>query len=604
MPTGLAVLAFGAVAAHAATAPPPTLVINTTSGAVQGRCAHMQAPHDTHGCDAVYYNIPFAMPPVNERRFAPPEPAVWHAGVRDGTRPGPACFQTPHDPTTVQSEDCLTVDVWVPAPQTVHVREGPHGSTIVSTHASSNVTARLRHSAHETGPSNKTPLRPVLVFFYGGGALSGASSWYNFSRYTSDGFVVVAANYRVGPLGFLALAELSKASSTGASGNYGLMDCDMALQFAVTNAVRFGGDPQAVTVMGQSSGATMVWGLVGHHWSSGSTRPFQRAVALSGSPNITMQRAHAEQQNAPIVASLGCAGATDVLACLRAVPATAVSYGHAPINTTWQEYDALTWGLPGPEWRQGFPLPGIVIVDGAFITAPLIDLLSVAATGNPINFLVSNVAEEDDLMPNQDFSHNTTMDPLNRYANARLSPWGGPMYGQTLLQRYFDGTPPQQAYLQLASTMGVVCGSLNALHCASASTPGAKLSYMAVVDGPSKPQTLGVRPGYISRFAYHQYDLLWSMQQWDFFADFAFGPHGHPPYTPTDDDMMQSMLLRHAYMGIENSSSPVPPFHNRNGSYTVGLVRKRQIDVVPNWQAEFCAEMKRVGLWQSFWWAN
>eukprot|EP00729_Bicosta_minor_P027403 gene27403-34897_t len=107
-----------------------------------------------------------------------------------GGNPGKACFQTPYDPTTPQSEDCLHLTVWAP---------------------------------RSDGAD-----RPVIVFFYGGGALSGATDWYNFSTFARDGAVVIAPNYRLGPLGFMATKELSATSDTHASGNYGLMDCEMA----------------------------------------------------------------------------------------------------------------------------------------------------------------------------------------------------------------------------------------------------------------------------------------------------------------------------------------------------------------------------------------
>lgn len=461
-------------------------VVNTTSGAVRGRCA------SESGC--VFYGVPFAQPPVKELRFAAPKPLLVPAGgVRDATRPGPACYQTPQDPVTVQSEDCLTVDVWVPPRPALPTEE---------------VSSLDSLSSASTSPVT----RPVLVFFYGGGALSGASSWYNFSKYAADGYIVFAANYRVGPLGFMALEALSSMSPSGSSGNYGLMDCELAVRFAVANAARFGGDGGSITIMGQSSGATMVWGLVGRWWASSiSPRPFQRAIILSGSPNISMDRPRAELQNAPLPVALGCAApdgrtlAVDVVRCLREAPAEAISYGHRPINTTWQEYDALTWGLPGPEWRNGFPLPGVVIVDGDFIKAPLADALRRPATGVPIDLLLSNVAAEDDLAPNHDFSGNSTSGPIERFFDEHLSPWGGPGYGSSLLRKYgFADMPPQQAYMQAASTLGVVCGGLHLLQQAALGTPAANLYYIAVADGPTTPQILGVAPGYVSRYAYHQ----------------------------------------------------------------------------------------------------
>jgi hypothetical protein len=96
------------------------------------------------------------------------------------------------------------------------------------------------------------------------------------------------------------------------------------------------------------------------------------------------------------------------------------------------------------------------------------------------------------------------------------------------------------------------------------------------------------------------------MQQWDFFADFAFGPGKHTPYEPSADDFAQSTLLRHLYTGFVRDGVPrgVPGFSNSNGAYSSGLVHKRDVEVRLAWQADFCNELQRVGLWQSFWWAN
>ena len=84
--------------------------------------------------------------------------------------------------------------------------------------------------------------------------MSGATDWYNFSTFARDGAVVIAPNYRLGPLGFMATKELSVTSDTHASGNYGLMDCEMAVHWAKENAAAFGGNPNKITIMGQSSG--------------------------------------------------------------------------------------------------------------------------------------------------------------------------------------------------------------------------------------------------------------------------------------------------------------------------------------------------------------
>lgn len=120
-----------------------------------------------------------------------------------------------------------------------------------------------------------------------------------------------------------------------------------------------------------------------------ATPLFHRAIALSGSPAITASREEAELQNAPLAAAVGCMGTdAEVAHCLRynATP-EAISYGHTPVNTTWQEYDPLSWGLPSPEYYKedgggGWPLPAVVIVDGDFIEQPLGAALAHGVNGN------------------------------------------------------------------------------------------------------------------------------------------------------------------------------------------------------------------------------
>jgi carboxylesterase type B len=304
-----------------------------------------------------YRAVPYAAPPIGPGRWRPPMPARPWAGVLDGTAPGPACIQTPLDQSTPQSEDCLHSDVYTPL------------ADVAAPVASQRVGRPL----------------PVIVFFYGGGMLSGANAWYNLSAFVnsggSSGFVVVVPNYRLGPLGWLALAELS-AEAGGSSGNYGMMDAQRSLQWVQEHIHAFGGDPARVTVMGQSSGATLLYGLLAHlqpppprRSSERRQKPpkplFNAAILLSGSPNISMALADAEAQNAALVSAVGCASgggrgkprgepreggavstagpAAAVLACLRRLSAGAVSHGVAPINTSWQLSGPLTWGWPTPE---------------------------------------------------------------------------------------------------------------------------------------------------------------------------------------------------------------------------------------------------------------
>jgi para-nitrobenzyl esterase len=171
----------------------------------------------------VFRAVPYAAPPVGELRFAPPQPVPAWQGVRDATQEGPVAPQgrsrlahVMGDFERAQSEDCLTLNIWTPGADSAK--------------------------------------RPVLVWIHGGAFTSGAGSlaWYSGDQFAANGDVVaVSINYRLGALGFLYLPEVG-------AGNLGLLDQIAALRFIRDNIAAFGGDPDNVTVVGQSAGAASI----------------------------------------------------------------------------------------------------------------------------------------------------------------------------------------------------------------------------------------------------------------------------------------------------------------------------------------------------------
>ena len=198
--------------------------VTTTSGAMAG----------TRIDDGVraYLGIPYAAPPVGDLRWAAPRPVTWQ-GVRNADRTGPECIQVlrPHGINhyfgeEATSEDCLFMNIWAPA---------------------SKPAAKL----------------PVVVFIYGGGFTIGSSGMPNYggASVAKRGAVFVNFNYRVGAFGFMAHPELTREQG-GHSGNYGLMDQIAALRWVKANIAMFGGDPDKVTIIGQSAGALSVSSLI------------------------------------------------------------------------------------------------------------------------------------------------------------------------------------------------------------------------------------------------------------------------------------------------------------------------------------------------------
>ena len=216
------VIAPFALRAQTATTPPN---VQTSHGPVEG--------WRRDGTD-VFLGIPYASPPIGERRLAPPiQAASWTEPLR-ATIPPSACPQLASpDPAGLASnnEDCLYLNVWSPT------RSG----------------------------SPPASLSPVIVWIHDGGFVEGysAAKQYDATRLAvAANAVVVTVNYRVGALGFLAASALDDADARHVSGNYGLLDLQAALRWMAQDIRQFGGDPGNVTVMGESAGANSVLGLL------------------------------------------------------------------------------------------------------------------------------------------------------------------------------------------------------------------------------------------------------------------------------------------------------------------------------------------------------
>jgi para-nitrobenzyl esterase len=200
-------------------------VVSVNEGKLQGE---LDATHNVH----IFKGVPFAAPPINELRWqAPQAPAKW-MNIRSASNFAQQCVQLPlFDDMTFRasgmSEDCLYLNVWTP-----------------------NVDAKKA--------------LPVLLYFYGGGFAAGDASEprYDGASLAQQGMVVVTANYRLGLFGLLSHPELSAQTDYAGSGNYTFMDQAAALQWLVSNVSAFGGDPERITIGGESAGALSVNALM------------------------------------------------------------------------------------------------------------------------------------------------------------------------------------------------------------------------------------------------------------------------------------------------------------------------------------------------------
>ncbi|MCH8937696.1 MAG: carboxylesterase family protein [Gemmatimonadetes bacterium] len=188
----------------------------------------------------VFRGIPFAAPPVGDLRWKAPQPPIPWQGVRAADTFGATCMQRGR---SLMSEDCLYLNVWTEA------------------------------------DSNEDNL-PVMVWIHGGGWTGGASSngTYDGSAFAEKGVVLVSVNYRMSAFGFMAHPALSAESDRGVSGNYGILDHVAALEWVRDNITGFGGDPDNVTIFGESAGGASIYALLATPLAEGL---FQRAISES-----------------------------------------------------------------------------------------------------------------------------------------------------------------------------------------------------------------------------------------------------------------------------------------------------------------------------------
>ncbi len=221
---------------------------------------------------AVFKNIPYALPPVGQRRWRHAKAAPSWEGIRLATDFSPACLQPPYPsdsfyagPATPTSEDCLYLNVWTPlSALSGRNGNGPPNEDVIA--------------SKESAAPRKLP---VMVWIHGGGLTRGSGSvgTYDGSALASRGVVLVTINYRLGVFGYMAHPEASAESSFGVSGNYGTSDQVMALDWVQKNIAAFGGDAENVTIFGESAGSWSVHHMLATPRAKGL---FHKAIGQSG----------------------------------------------------------------------------------------------------------------------------------------------------------------------------------------------------------------------------------------------------------------------------------------------------------------------------------
>ena len=270
----------------------------------------------------VFRGIPYAQPPVGDLRWRAPQDLTSWTGVRQATTFGAACWQSYSDDAFVwsrgeflRSEDCLHLNIWQP------------------------------EKADATAP--------VMVWFHGGAHTGGFAhvELFDGTELARQGVLVVTVNYRLGPWGFLAHPALAEESEHNSTGNYGLMDKIAALKWVQKNIQGFGGNPDNVTLFGQSAGSSSVCALMASPLASGL---FDKAIGQSAACLVKEKRDANGQQRGARLAQLALSelGAQDSESQVTAKQLRSIdnqSLLSAMENSPWSEGSRIVvdgWVLP------------------------------------------------------------------------------------------------------------------------------------------------------------------------------------------------------------------------------------------------------------------
>ncbi|XP_069132142.1 para-nitrobenzyl esterase-like [Argopecten irradians] len=469
---------------------PRAVLAQTTCGPVRGVF---------DGNAFAYRGIPYAVPPVGTKRWQPPEPLSHESGTCwpgtfDASVLKSECVQRLGD-NVIGTEDCLHLNVWTPTNMT-----------------SANLS--------------------VMVYIHGGYLLSFNSDFPGYapneqlSRDTNT--VYVSMNYRLQAFGFMALDILSQNSKTNTSGNYGFMDQILALKWVQENIRNFGGDPNKVTLFGQSSGGTSVLVLLASPLAKGL---FQKAWMLSASPLLSKTIAEASIDNLVFLNNTKCSNIT----CLQNMFARDVS-------------DAVPWDVY-PFWAMAdlLDLPikghfdgGLAIVDGFVLQETPFDAW-VNGRGNDVPLIVGTTAQETDfaIFPDKLVNKST----YEEYVLRNLGTFGTDIAKMALRLYPVGKESVRHQFTTMVSDVRTGCGNDVMALWAAVNTNSSVYRYV-VTSQPSKP----VRPFGIAS------DTSLSFHAWDSYAFFGTLPEiiAHP----SSSDIMFEANIRREILSFVETGSP------------------------------------------------
>uniref|UniRef100_A0A8C6S287 Carboxylic ester hydrolase n=1 Tax=Neogobius melanostomus TaxID=47308 RepID=A0A8C6S287_9GOBI len=420
-----------------------------------------------------FKGLRYAAAPVGPLRWAPPvAPACNSDAVHDSMHFGSVCAQVQPlsaSGTILGHEDCLFLNVWTPS---------------------------LRPAA---------PL-PVMVWVHGGylHELSGGEPGYSpTERLAADtGVVYVSFNYRLNAFGFMALETLRDGSPTNTSGNYGFMDQILALQWVKKNIRLFGGDPNRVTIFGQSSGGTSVWTMMMSPLAKGL---FSAAVDMSGSYVYKATLREAERDNLVFLNTTGCKDTP----CLRSLSVQQVLQA-----IPWQKYPGWAYD-DGCELPTRGLLPGpVAVVDGYVLPdAPFSMWDKGGGDYSDVPFVIGTTEQEGDFDPSASNISDWTWDDYTWFVTEKLSTFNESLPQQALKlypSSAFCPTTtrcPERAYTTMASDIRVSCPNHDLAKRAAAALHSPVYRYV-VTHTPSRAITPWGLLTFPSRFSFHSLDAF------------------------------------------------------------------------------------------------
>jgi para-nitrobenzyl esterase len=325
-----------------------TDVVETTSGPVQGVV--------TEGVHA-FLGIRYGASPAGANRWTPPESPTPSATVIAATTPGSACPQPINQFSAgeTQSEDCLFLNVWTPT------------------------------------DSDRDENLPVFVWIHGGALVTGSGGGFDPAvMVAQDHIIVVTINYRLGALGWLAEAALTDAN--GDSGNYGLMDQQLAMTWVRNNIGHFGGNPRRVTVGGESAGGLSTASNLASPTAKGL---FRAAIIESGAYMLfnVASLATQEARGAAFATAAGCTGTNaQVAACLRALPVTtllATTFNPQPTAGVRTLPLALSQAFSSGQFNHVPVMNGTNLNEGTLFEPFAFDPTFKFVPGGPLNGLIA-----------------------------------------------------------------------------------------------------------------------------------------------------------------------------------------------------------------------